>query len=164
MHKDILQLMFVKGPNEREDFHIAEGWRKIILQNRHSRKRIRCNYWIMIKIMNNWIIIIQWFIIVVIVFVCTQGSEFFFQMEGDMCLVILEQGEHKDVHIRAGEVAQKLSILDEIFVFDCVFKASTCKIFHWFVIFDISVFNWLTRYIVSRRESHIHRSGHKRIR
>lgn len=56
MHKDILQLMFVKGPNEREDFHIAEG------------------------------------------------SEFFFQMEGDMCLVILEQGERKDVHIRAGEV------------------------------------------------------------
>ncbi|XP_068135811.1 3-hydroxyanthranilate 3,4-dioxygenase [Hyperolius riggenbachi] len=33
-----------------------------------------------------------------------EGEELFYQLEGDMCLKIIENGEHKDVHIREGEM------------------------------------------------------------
>ncbi|XP_069092813.1 3-hydroxyanthranilate 3,4-dioxygenase isoform X2 [Pleurodeles waltl] len=33
-----------------------------------------------------------------------EGEELFFQMDGDMCLKIIENGKHKDIHIREGEM------------------------------------------------------------
>nr|XP_015799584.2 3-hydroxyanthranilate 3,4-dioxygenase isoform X1 [Nothobranchius furzeri] len=33
-----------------------------------------------------------------------EGEELFFQLKGDMCLKVVENGEHKDVHIREGEM------------------------------------------------------------
>jgi 3-hydroxyanthranilate 3,4-dioxygenase len=56
MHNDQLVVMFVGGPNNREDYHIEEG------------------------------------------------EELFYQIKGDMCVKILENGEHKDVHIKEGEM------------------------------------------------------------
>ncbi|XP_044148405.1 3-hydroxyanthranilate 3,4-dioxygenase [Bufo gargarizans] len=32
------------------------------------------------------------------------GEELFYQLEGDMCLKIIENGEHKDIHIKEGEM------------------------------------------------------------
>ncbi|XP_075060256.1 3-hydroxyanthranilate 3,4-dioxygenase isoform X2 [Mixophyes fleayi] len=33
-----------------------------------------------------------------------EGEELFYQLEGDMCLKIIENGEHKDIHIKEGEM------------------------------------------------------------
>uniref|UniRef100_A0A8C8S893 3-hydroxyanthranilate 3,4-dioxygenase n=1 Tax=Pelusios castaneus TaxID=367368 RepID=A0A8C8S893_9SAUR len=33
-----------------------------------------------------------------------EGEELFYQVEGDMCLKIIENGNHRDVHIREGEM------------------------------------------------------------
>lgn len=33
-----------------------------------------------------------------------EGEELFFQVRGDMCLKVVENGKHKDVHIREGEM------------------------------------------------------------
>ncbi|KAM9316176.1 3-hydroxyanthranilate 3,4-dioxygenase [Gastrophryne carolinensis] len=33
-----------------------------------------------------------------------EGEELFYQLEGDMCLKIIEDGKHKDVHIKEGEM------------------------------------------------------------
>ncbi|XP_073484557.1 3-hydroxyanthranilate 3,4-dioxygenase isoform X2 [Aquarana catesbeiana] len=33
-----------------------------------------------------------------------EGEELFYQLEGDMCLKIIENGEHRDIHIREGEM------------------------------------------------------------
>nr|DBA27198.1 TPA: hypothetical protein GDO54_011366 [Pyxicephalus adspersus] len=33
-----------------------------------------------------------------------EGEELFYQVQGDMCLKIIEDGEHKDIHIREGEM------------------------------------------------------------
>ncbi|NP_001083573.1 3-hydroxyanthranilate 3,4-dioxygenase [Xenopus laevis] len=33
-----------------------------------------------------------------------EGEELFYQVEGDMCLKIVENGKHKDVHIKQGEM------------------------------------------------------------
>jgi 3-hydroxyanthranilate 3,4-dioxygenase len=55
MHNEQLVIMFVGGPNQREDYHIEEG------------------------------------------------EELFYQLKGDMCVKILENGQHKDVHIKEGE-------------------------------------------------------------
>ncbi|XP_054605901.2 3-hydroxyanthranilate 3,4-dioxygenase isoform X2 [Nothobranchius furzeri] len=33
-----------------------------------------------------------------------EGEELFFQLKGDMCLKVVENGEHKDVHIKEGEM------------------------------------------------------------
>lgn len=55
MHNQQLVIMFVGGPNQREDYHIEEG------------------------------------------------EELFFQLKGDMCVKIIENGKHRDVHIREGE-------------------------------------------------------------
>ncbi|KAM4040729.1 3-hydroxyanthranilate 3,4-dioxygenase [Anomaloglossus baeobatrachus] len=56
MHNNQLTVMFVGGPNQRNDYHIEEG------------------------------------------------EELFYQLEGDMCLKIIENGEHKDIHIKEGEM------------------------------------------------------------
>lgn len=56
MHNEQLVIMFVGGPNCREDYHIEEG------------------------------------------------EELFYQVRGDMCVKILENGRHKDVPIREGEM------------------------------------------------------------
>lgn len=56
MHNEQLVIMFVGGPNQREDYHIEDG------------------------------------------------EELFYQIKGDMCVKILENGHHKDIHIRQGEV------------------------------------------------------------
>lgn len=56
MHKKQLSVMFVGGPNEREDFHLEHG------------------------------------------------SEFFFQMKGNMALPIVVQGKRRHVDIKEGEV------------------------------------------------------------
>lgn len=55
MHNEQLIIMFVGGPNQREDYHIEEG------------------------------------------------EELFYQLKGDMCVKIIENGQHKDVHIKEGE-------------------------------------------------------------
>ena len=56
MHNEQLVVMFVGGPNQREDYHIEEG------------------------------------------------EELFYQIKGDMCVKILENGAHRDVHIKQGEL------------------------------------------------------------
>lgn len=56
MHNEQLVIMFVGGPNRREDYHIEEG------------------------------------------------EELFYQVRGEMCVRILENGKHKDVPIRQGEM------------------------------------------------------------
>lgn len=33
-----------------------------------------------------------------------EGEELFFQLKGDMCLKVIENGKHKDVHIKEGEM------------------------------------------------------------
>ncbi|KAM4694627.1 3-hydroxyanthranilate 3,4-dioxygenase [Discoglossus pictus] len=33
-----------------------------------------------------------------------EGEELFYQVEGDMCLKIIENGKHKDIHIKEGEM------------------------------------------------------------
>ncbi|XP_034537126.1 3-hydroxyanthranilate 3,4-dioxygenase [Notolabrus celidotus] len=33
-----------------------------------------------------------------------EGEELFYQLEGDMCLKVIENGKHKDVHIKEGEM------------------------------------------------------------
>ncbi|XP_006638856.2 3-hydroxyanthranilate 3,4-dioxygenase [Lepisosteus oculatus] len=33
-----------------------------------------------------------------------EGEELFYQLQGDMCLKVIENGKHKDVHIREGEM------------------------------------------------------------
>ncbi|XP_017293451.1 3-hydroxyanthranilate 3,4-dioxygenase isoform X1 [Kryptolebias marmoratus] len=33
-----------------------------------------------------------------------EGEELFFQLKGDMCLKVIENGQHKDVHIKEGEM------------------------------------------------------------
>uniref|UniRef100_A0A8D0GUK1 3-hydroxyanthranilate 3,4-dioxygenase n=1 Tax=Sphenodon punctatus TaxID=8508 RepID=A0A8D0GUK1_SPHPU len=33
-----------------------------------------------------------------------EGEELFYQVEGDMCLKIIENGNHRDIHIREGEI------------------------------------------------------------
>uniref|UniRef100_A0A3P9J494 3-hydroxyanthranilate 3,4-dioxygenase n=1 Tax=Oryzias latipes TaxID=8090 RepID=A0A3P9J494_ORYLA len=33
-----------------------------------------------------------------------EGEELFYQLKGDMCLKIIENGKHKDVHIKEGEI------------------------------------------------------------
>jgi len=33
-----------------------------------------------------------------------EGEELFFMLKGDMCLKVLEQGKHRDVHIKQGEI------------------------------------------------------------
>ncbi|KAG9471551.1 hypothetical protein GDO78_014301 [Eleutherodactylus coqui] len=33
-----------------------------------------------------------------------EGEELFYQLEGDMCLKIMENGKHKDIHIKEGEM------------------------------------------------------------
>lgn len=55
MHNEQLIIMFVGGPNQREDYHIEEG------------------------------------------------EELFYQIKGDMCVKIIENGQHKDIHIKEGE-------------------------------------------------------------
>lgn len=55
MHNEQLVVMFVGGPNQREDYHIEEG------------------------------------------------EELFYQLKGDMCVKIIENGIHKDVLIKEGE-------------------------------------------------------------
>lgn len=55
LHNEQLVIMFVGGPNQREDYHIEEG------------------------------------------------EELFYQIKGDMCVKIIENGKHRDVHIREGE-------------------------------------------------------------
>lgn len=55
MHNEQLIIMFVGGPNVREDYHIEEG------------------------------------------------EELFYQIKGDMCVKIIENGKHKDVVIKEGE-------------------------------------------------------------
>ena len=55
MHNEQLVIMFVGGPNQREDYHIEEG------------------------------------------------EELFYQLRGDMCVKIIENGKHRDVVIRQGE-------------------------------------------------------------
>ncbi|RNA27386.1 3-hydroxyanthranilate 3-4-dioxygenase [Brachionus plicatilis] len=55
MHNEQLVVMFVGGPNQREDYHIE------------------------------------------------QGEELFYQLKGDMCVKIIENGQHRDVHIKEGE-------------------------------------------------------------
>jgi 3-hydroxyanthranilate 3,4-dioxygenase len=55
MHNQQLVVMFVGGPNNREDYHIEEG------------------------------------------------EELFYQIKGDMCVKILENGQHKDIHVKEGE-------------------------------------------------------------
>lgn len=55
MHNEQLIIMFVGGPNQREDYHIEEG------------------------------------------------EELFYQIRGDMCVKIIENGKHRDVVIREGE-------------------------------------------------------------
>uniref|UniRef100_A0A8D2QAI6 3-hydroxyanthranilate 3,4-dioxygenase n=1 Tax=Zonotrichia albicollis TaxID=44394 RepID=A0A8D2QAI6_ZONAL len=39
-----------------------------------------------------------------------EGEELFYQVQGDMCLKIIENGKHKDIVIREGEVKQDLAI------------------------------------------------------
>lgn len=56
MHNGQLVVMFVGGPNKREDYHIEEG------------------------------------------------EEVFYQIKGDMCVKIIENGEHKDIYIKEGEI------------------------------------------------------------
>ncbi|XP_068597428.1 3-hydroxyanthranilate 3,4-dioxygenase [Brachionichthys hirsutus] len=56
MHFSQLNVMFVGGPNAREDYHIEEG------------------------------------------------EELFFQLKGDMCLKVIENGNRRDVLIREGEI------------------------------------------------------------
>jgi len=56
MHHGQLSVMFIGGPNEREDFHLE------------------------------------------------MGSEFFYQMRGNMVLPIIQQGKRRDVHIKEGHV------------------------------------------------------------
>ncbi|KAL7987324.1 hypothetical protein Chor_006243 [Crotalus horridus] len=33
-----------------------------------------------------------------------EGEELFYQLQGDMCLKIIENGKHKDIHIKEGEM------------------------------------------------------------
>jgi 3-hydroxyanthranilate 3,4-dioxygenase len=56
MHNEQLIVMFVGGPNQREDYHIEEG------------------------------------------------EELFYQVKGDMCVKIIENGQHKDIIIKEGEM------------------------------------------------------------
>lgn len=35
-----------------------------------------------------------------------EGEELFYQVKGDMCLKLVENGKHKDVRIREGEVRE----------------------------------------------------------
>ena len=56
MHNEQLIVMFVGGPNQREDYHIEEG------------------------------------------------EELFYQVKGDMCVKIIENGQHKDIVIKEGEM------------------------------------------------------------
>jgi 3-hydroxyanthranilate 3,4-dioxygenase len=56
MHNSQLMIMFVGGPNQREDYHIEEG------------------------------------------------EELFYQIKGDMCVKIIENGLHKDVVVKEGEM------------------------------------------------------------
>ncbi|XP_068183464.1 3-hydroxyanthranilate 3,4-dioxygenase [Antennarius striatus] len=56
MHFSQLNVMFVGGPNARQDYHIEEG------------------------------------------------EELFYQLKGNMCLKVIENGKRRDVHIREGEI------------------------------------------------------------
>jgi len=33
-----------------------------------------------------------------------QGEEFFYQLEGDICLKVIDEGQHRDIYIKAGQI------------------------------------------------------------
>ncbi|XP_077815800.1 3-hydroxyanthranilate 3,4-dioxygenase isoform X3 [Macaca mulatta] len=102
-HQEQLKVMFVGGPNTRKDYHIEEGeegpctspghplltntphwrpfpwWKKSIGK---SKTILRSEHFIQLL----------------------PASQVFYQLEGDMVLRVLEQGKHRDVVIRQGEI------------------------------------------------------------
>ncbi len=74
-----LKVMFIGGPNQRKDYHIEEGEEVDVSSPSHTTHHTLSH-------------------------TSTYPLQFFFQLEGDMCLKIVEKDAHKDVVIKQGEV------------------------------------------------------------
>ncbi len=69
-----LKVMFIGGPNQRKDYHIEEG-EEVRAAHTHTHTHTHIH-----------------------------SVQFFYQLQGDMCLKVVEKDAHKNVHIRQGEV------------------------------------------------------------
>ena len=83
--------MFIGGPNQRKDYHIEEGEEvNLITYPMHLSELspLRLLFCIVCLCLSVYLL-----------------PQFFMQLKGDMCLKIVEKNQHKDVHIKEGEVS-----------------------------------------------------------
>ncbi|ROL44957.1 3-hydroxyanthranilate 3,4-dioxygenase [Anabarilius grahami] len=105
-----LNIMYVGGPNVRKDYHIEEGEETAPRMLTGDKNRISHelykrldNATINEKIHNNQLNInlytqkVQYYITIYV-------GALFYQVRGDMVLKVIENGKHKEVHIREGEM------------------------------------------------------------
>lgn len=74
--------MFVGGPNVRKDYHFEEGEEVLITNS----------------------------LVYINLFFSFSTTQLFYQIKGDMCLKVLEQGQHRDIIIKQGQVENDFEI------------------------------------------------------